>query len=70
MVTKFRAPGMYRAFLYTLYGVALSYVIIRIFREWYNLDPLYKGEAFLELALFLVAPQNDVLRRAFAACSQ
>src|SRR5215203_511665 len=53
MVAKFRAPGMYRAFLYTLYGTALSYVIIRIFRAWYDLTPAYKGEAFLELALFL-----------------
>ena len=49
MVAKFRAPGMYRAFLYTLYGVAISYVIIRIFREWYDLEPLYKGEQVSQL---------------------
>ena len=60
MVAKFRGPGMYRAFLYTLYGTALSYVIIRIFRAWYDLQPSYKGEAFLELALFL-APMGFLI---------
>ena len=45
MVAKFRAPGMYRAFLYTAYGVALAYAIICVFRTWYDLDPLLKGEA-------------------------
>ena len=53
MVAKFRAPGMYRAFLYTAYGIVLAYGIIWAFRTWYNLDPLFKGEAVLELALFL-----------------
>ena len=52
MVAKFRAPGMYRAFLYAAYGVALAYVIIWIFRTWYELDPVLKGEPVLELALF------------------
>jgi cytochrome c oxidase subunit 1 len=53
MVAKFRTPGMYRAFLYTAYGVGLAYAIIWVFRTWYGLDPLMKGEAILELALFL-----------------
>jgi cytochrome c oxidase subunit 1 len=53
MVAKFRAPGMYRAFLYTAYGVALAYLIIFIMRSWYDLDPRLKGEPVLELALFL-----------------
>ncbi len=53
MVAKFRAPGMLRAFLYTVYGVILSYGIIFVFRSWYDLNPRLKGEAVLELALFL-----------------
>ncbi len=53
MVAKFRAPGMYRAFLFAAYGVALSYAIIWVFRTWYSLDPVFKGEPILELALFL-----------------
>jgi cytochrome c oxidase subunit 1 len=53
MVAKFRAPGMYRAFLYTAYGVAFAYLIIFIFRSWYDLNPRLKGEPVLELALFL-----------------
>ena len=53
MAAKFRTPGMYRAFLYTVYGVILSYGIIWIIRTWYDLDPVLKGEAVLELALFL-----------------
>jgi cytochrome c oxidase subunit 1 len=53
MVAKFRAPGMYRAFLFTAYGVVLAYAIIGVFRTWYDLQPLLKGEAVLELALFL-----------------
>src|SRR6195952_1929213 len=52
MVAKFRAPGMYRAFLYTAYGVVLAYGIIFVFRSWYGLDPVLKGEPILELALF------------------
>jgi cytochrome c oxidase subunit 1 len=52
MVAKFRAPGLYRAFLYVAYGVALSYLIIFIFRTWYDLHPTIKGSAVLELALF------------------
>jgi cytochrome c oxidase subunit 1 len=53
MVAKLRAPGMYRAFLFTAYGVALACAIIWAIRSWYGLDPLLKGEAVLELALFL-----------------
>ena len=53
MVAKFRGPGLYRAALHTVFGVALSYLIIVIFRSWYDLDPLIKGIAVLELALFL-----------------
>jgi cytochrome c oxidase subunit 1 len=52
MVAKFRSPGMYRAFLYTGYGVVLAYLIIFAMRSWYGLDPVFKGEAVLELALF------------------
>src|ERR1700712_4425726 len=52
MVAKFRAPGMYRAFLYTAYGVVLAYGIIFVFRSWYGLDPVLKGEPILEVALF------------------
>jgi cytochrome c oxidase subunit 1 len=52
MVAKFRAPGMYRAFLFTAYGVVLAYGIIFAFRTWYGLDPVVKGTAVLELALF------------------
>ncbi|MGH2919151.1 MAG: cbb3-type cytochrome c oxidase subunit I, partial [Solirubrobacteraceae bacterium] len=44
---------MYRAALHTVFGVALAYLIIIIFRSWYDLDPLIKGTAVLELALFL-----------------
>jgi cytochrome c oxidase subunit 1 len=53
MVAKLRAPGMYRAFLFTAYGVVLAGAIIWAIRSWYGLDPLLKGEAVLELALFL-----------------
>jgi cytochrome c oxidase subunit 1 len=53
MVAKLRAPGMVRAFLYAAYGVGLAYLIIFIFRTWYSLDPVLKGTAVLELALFL-----------------
>ena len=53
MVAKFRGPGMYRAALHMAFGVALSYAIIVGFRTWYDLDPLLKGTAVLELALFL-----------------
>ena len=53
MVAKFRAPGMYRAFLYAAYGVALAYAIIWAIRTWYGLDDLIGGEPVLELALFL-----------------
>jgi cytochrome c oxidase subunit 1 len=53
MAAKLRTPGMIRAFLYTAYGVVLAYGIIFVFRTWYDLDPVLKGEAVLELALFL-----------------
>ena len=52
MVAKFRAPGMYRAVLSRCLGVVLAYAIIGIFRAWYGYDPLFKGDAVLELALF------------------
>src|SRR5918997_2507140 len=52
MVAKFRGPGMYRAFLFTAYGIALAYAIIFVFRTWYGLNPVLKGNAVLELALF------------------
>ncbi|MEY2516727.1 MAG: cytochrome c oxidase subunit, partial [bacterium] len=53
MVAKFRAPGMYRAFLFAGYGVALSYGIIFAFRTWYGLTHRVGGEPVLELSLFL-----------------
>ncbi len=53
MIAKLRGPGFYRAGLFTLYGVAFSYAVILIFRAWYGLDPLLKGEAVLELSLLL-----------------
>jgi cytochrome c oxidase subunit 1 len=55
MVAKFRTPGLGRAFLYAAYGVALAYVIIGIFRTWYDLHPRFEGHAVLELALFTSA---------------
>jgi len=55
MVAKLRAPGLLRAFLYSAYGVALAYVIIGIFRTWYDLHPRFAGHAVLELALFTSA---------------
>jgi cytochrome c oxidase subunit 1 len=55
MVAKLRQPGLARAGLYTVYGVALSYLIIFLFRTWYDLDPRIDGNAVLELALFLSA---------------
>src|SRR3954451_15218490 len=53
MVARMRAPGLLRGFLYAAYGVALSYLIIFIFRTWYDLDPVIDGSAVLELGLFL-----------------
>ncbi|MDP8967536.1 MAG: cytochrome c oxidase subunit I, partial [Actinomycetota bacterium] len=53
MVAKLRAPGMIRAALGTLIGIALSYLIIFIMRSWYDLDPVLDGFAVLELSLFL-----------------
>src|SRR5436190_16512541 len=52
MVARLRAPGLTRAFLYAFYGVVLAYVIIFIFRTWYDLHPVLVGHAVLELALF------------------
>ena len=63
MVAKFRAPGMYRAFLFAAYGVALSYALIWVFRPWYSLDPVFTGAPILELAL-LLAPLGSRVRRA------
>src|SRR4051795_3410853 len=53
MVARMRAPGLLRGFLYAAYGVALSCLIIFIFRTWYDLDPVLDGSAVLELGLFL-----------------
>ena len=55
MVAKFRAPGLYRAFLYVAYGVALSYLIIFIFRTWYDLHPTIKGSAVSRLTVTVVS---------------
>ena len=55
MVAKFRAPGMYRAFLFAAYGVALAYAIICVFRAWYGLDPVHQRRA---------GPRGRAVRRA------
>ncbi len=55
MSAKLRAPGWYRAGLYTALGVAFSYALSIVTRAAYDLDPLVDGESVLLIAM-LAAP--------------
>ena len=55
MAARLRAPGWYRAGLWTAIGVAFSYGLSVGLRALWDFDPLLQGESVLQISL-LAAP--------------
>ncbi len=51
MTVKLRAPGLYRAFFYTLVGVAFSFGLSVTARLLYHFDPAIDSESILQISM-------------------
>src|SRR4051812_39585878 len=55
MAIKLRAPGLYRAFLFVILGVAFSFALVAIIRELYGFD------TFDSSLILTISARNAVL---------
>jgi cytochrome c oxidase subunit 1 len=54
MAAKIRQPGWYRAIAFTILGIAVCLGLSTGLRAAFNVDPVYDGEAVLQISLLMV----------------